>query len=84
VCALKKNLRIKVSGLSCVSIFINNDPVHFILIAFKGKPRLSLELNKIPFMHEKCDMSYFIENINELFIELLDNVICDVMLFMMQ
>ena len=47
--ALKENLRIKVSGLSCVSIFMNNDPVHFILNAFKGKPGLSLELNKIPF-----------------------------------
>jgi hypothetical protein len=48
-CVSKENLRIKVSGLSCVSIFMNNDLVHFILNAFKGKPRLSLELNKIQF-----------------------------------
>ena len=53
VCALKENLRIKVSGLFCVSIFMNNDPVHFILNAFKGKLRLSLELNKIPFYERK-------------------------------
>jgi hypothetical protein len=46
---LKENLKIKVSGLSCVNIFMNNDPVHFILNAFKGKSGLSLELNKIPF-----------------------------------
>jgi hypothetical protein len=35
---------------------------------------------------KKCDMSYFckccLENIYELFIGLLDNVICDVLLFM--
>jgi hypothetical protein len=49
VCVLKENLWIKVSGLSCVSIFMNNDPVHFMYNAFKGKPGLSLELNKIPF-----------------------------------
>jgi hypothetical protein len=35
-------------------------------------------------MHEKCDMSYLIENVHELFIGLFDNVICDVMLFMMR
>jgi hypothetical protein len=29
-------------------------------------------------MHEKCNMSYFLENIHALFIGLLDNVICDV------
>ena len=34
-------------------------------------------------MREKCDMSYFLENIHELFIGLLDNVICDAMLFIM-
>jgi hypothetical protein len=38
---------------------------------------------KYHFMHEKCDMSYFLENVHELFIGLLDNVICDAMLFMM-
>jgi hypothetical protein len=80
---LKENLWIKVSGLSCVSIFMNNDPVHFILNAFKGKPSYLLNYIKYHFMHEKCDMSYFLENVHELSIELLDNVICDTMLFMM-
>jgi hypothetical protein len=46
---LKENLRIKVSGLSCVSIFMNNDSEHFIHNAFKDKSGLSLELNKISF-----------------------------------
>ena len=46
---LKENLRIKVSGLSCVGIFMDNGPVHFIYIIFKDKPGLSLELNKIQF-----------------------------------
>jgi hypothetical protein len=40
---------IKISGLSCVIIFMNNDPVHFIHNAFKDNSRLSLELNKIQF-----------------------------------
>jgi hypothetical protein len=46
-----------------------------------------LNQTKYHFMHEKCDMSYFynhcLENIHVLFIGLLDNVICDVILFMM-
>jgi hypothetical protein len=45
----KEDLRIKVSGLSCVSIFMNNDTVPFIYNAFKVKSELSLELNKIQF-----------------------------------
>jgi hypothetical protein len=53
VCVLEENLRIKVSGLSCVNIFMNNDPMHFIYNAFKAKPGLSLKLNKIPFYARK-------------------------------
>jgi hypothetical protein len=49
VCVSKENLRIKISGLSCVIIFMNNDPVHFIHNAFKDNSGLSLELNKIQF-----------------------------------
>jgi hypothetical protein len=45
----KEDLRIKVSWLSSVSIFMSNDLVHFILNAFKDKLGLSLELNKIQF-----------------------------------
>jgi hypothetical protein len=45
----KENLRIKVSGLSCVSIFMNNEPEHFIHNAFNDIPGLSLELNKMSF-----------------------------------
>jgi hypothetical protein len=33
---------IEVSGLSCASIFINNDPMHFMYNVFKDKPELSL------------------------------------------
>jgi hypothetical protein len=38
ISVLKENLRIKVSGLSYVSIFMDNDLVHFIYNAFKDKP----------------------------------------------
>ena len=53
MCVSKENLKIKVSGLSYVSIFMNNDPVHFIYNAFKAKAGLSLELNKILFYARK-------------------------------
>jgi hypothetical protein len=36
-------------GYLMLVFFMNNDPVHFIRIAFRGKPRLFLELNKILF-----------------------------------
>jgi hypothetical protein len=50
-----------------------------------SKANLGYLLNSIKyhFMHEKCDMSYFLENVYELYIGLLDNVICDAILFMM-
>jgi hypothetical protein len=53
-----------------------------ILYLMLSKANLGYLLNfiKYHFMHEKYDMSYFIENIHELFIGLLDNVICDAML----
>jgi hypothetical protein len=38
ISVLKENLRIKVSGLSYVSISMHNDLVHFIYNAFKDKP----------------------------------------------
>jgi hypothetical protein len=49
----------------------------------KANPGYLLSYIKDHFMHEKCDMSYFLENEHELFIGLLNNVICDAMLFMM-
>jgi hypothetical protein len=53
-----------------------------ILYLMLSKANLGYLLNfiKYHFIHEMYDMSYFIENIHELFIGLLDNVICDAML----
>jgi hypothetical protein len=53
------------------------------LMLSKANSGYLLSYIKYHFMHEKCDMSYFLENVHELFIGLLDNVICDAILFMM-
>jgi hypothetical protein len=53
------------------------------LMLSKANPGYLLSYIKYLIMHEKCDMSYFLENVHELFIGLLNNVIFDAMLFMM-